>query len=87
MKYVVRIVVGLEIVALLLGVYLKNTGQEVLGTKVIGFSALALMFVVMPLFLVYRFSKSSNQSRSIFNPLEKNQELEDFITGKQREEK
>ena len=82
MKYVVRIVVVIEIVALIVGVYLKNTGQNVLGTKVIGFSALALMFVVMPLFLIYRFSKSSNQSRSIFNPLEKNKELEDFISGK-----
>ncbi len=86
MKYVVRIVVLAEIMALIAGVYLKNTGQEVLGTKFIGFSALALMFVVMPLFLVYRFSKSSNQSRSIFNPLEKNQELEDFIAGKQKED-
>ncbi len=82
MKYVVRIVVVIEIVALIVGVYLKNTGQDILGTKVIGFSALALMFVVMPLFLIYRFSKSSSQSRSIFNPLEKNKELEDFISGK-----
>jgi len=82
MKYVVRIVVAAEIIALIVGVYLKNTDQEVLGTKVIGFSALALMFIVMPLFLIYRFSKSSNQSKSIFNPLEKNKELEDFISGK-----
>ena len=82
MKYLVRIVVFAEIVALITGVYLKNTGDEVLGTKIIGFSALALMFVVMPLFLIYRFSKSSNQSRSIFSPLEKNKELEDFISGK-----
>lgn len=86
MKYLVRIVVTAEIIALITGVYLKNNEQEVLGTKVIGFSALALMFVVIPLFLIYRFSKSSNQSRSIFNPFEKNQELEDFLTGKKKEE-
>jgi len=61
-KYIVRIIVVTEIIALGVGVYLKNTNQEVLGTKVIGFSALALMFVVMPVFLIYRFSKSSNQS-------------------------
>jgi len=82
MKYLVRIIVISEIIALIIGVYLKNTDQEALGTKVIGFSTLALMFVVIPLFLIYRFSKSSNQSKSIFNPLEKNKELEDFISGK-----
>jgi len=82
MKYIVRIIVVAEIIALGVGVYLKNTNQEILGTKVIGFSALALMFVVMPVFLIYRFSKSSNQSRSIFNPMEKNKELEDFISKK-----
>jgi len=87
MKYIVRIVVVTEIIALITGVYLKNTNQEALGTKVLGFSALALMFVVMPLFLIYRFSKSSNQSKKIFNPLEKNEELEDFISGKKNNQK
>lgn len=82
MKYLVRIVVTIEILALIVGVYLKNTNQEVLGTKVIGFSALALMFIVMPLFLIYRFSKSSNQSKTIFSPVEKNKELEDFLSDK-----
>jgi|GEM_PF-2574462 len=83
MKHIVRIVVFAEVVVLVTGVYIKNTSNNALGTKVIGFSALALMFVVMPVFLIYRFSKSNNQSRSIFNPLEKNKELEDFISRKE----
>jgi len=85
MKYLVRIIVIAEVVALSIGIYLKNTDQETLGTKVLGFSALALMFVVMPVFLIYRFSKSSNKSKTIFNPLEKNKELEDFISGKKND--
>ncbi len=79
MKYIVRIIVTIEILGLIYGAYLVNTEQEILGNKVIGFSALALIFIVMPLFLIYRFKKSGNHSRTIFSPTEKNEELEDFM--------
>lgn len=79
MKYIVRIVVIIEIIALIIGAYYVNTdSQEALGHKIIGFSTLALAFVVMPLFIAYRFSKS-DKSKSIFSPTDKNEELEDLI--------
>ena len=78
LKYLVRIVVFCEIIGLATGFYLQNTGQEVLGTKFIGFSALGLAFLTMPLFIIYRFQKSSS-SKYIFSPTEKNRELEDYI--------
>jgi len=78
MKYIVRLVVLAEILGLATGFYLQNTGQEKLGDKFIGFSALGLAFVVIPLFLIYRFNKS-NASKNIFSPTENNRELEDYI--------
>lgn len=78
MKYLVRIVVLAIIIGISTGFYLQNTGQEVLGNKFIGFSSLSLAFIAMPLFIVYRFRKSSS-SKYIFSPTEKNRELEDYI--------
>ncbi len=80
MKYIVRILVTAEIIGLITGSYLLNTGNEVLGNKIIGFSALGLAFIVMPAFIIYRFSKS-DKSKSIFSPTEKNEELEEVIKG------
>jgi len=79
LKYLVRLAVLAEIVGLSTGFYLQSIGQETLGTKFIGFSALGLAFVTMPLFIVYRFRKS-DASKSIFSPTEGNKELEDYIT-------
>ena len=78
MKYIVRILVVAVIIGLSVGFYYKNTGNEVLGNKCVGFSVLGLAFVVMPIFIIYRFSKS-DRSKYIFSPTEKNEELEDFI--------
>ncbi len=78
MKYLVRFVVTAEVLGLAIGFYLQNTGKEILGNKFLGFSALGLAFVVIPLFLIYRFNKS-NASKDIFSPTEKNTELEDYI--------
>ncbi|WP_010521727.1 hypothetical protein [Aquimarina agarivorans] len=80
MKYIVRILVIAEVIGLITGSYLINNNQEILGNKIIGFSALGLAFVVMPVFIIYRFSKS-DKSKSIFSPTEKNEELEDLIKG------
>ena len=79
LKYLVRLAVLAEIVGLSTGFYLQSIGQETLGTKFIGFSALGLAFVTMPLFIVYRFRKS-DASKSIFSPTEGNKELEDYIS-------
>ena len=78
MKYIVRILVVAVIIGLSVGFYYKNIGNEVLGNKCVGFSVLGLAFVVMPIFIIYRFSKS-DRSKYIFSPTEKNEELEDFI--------
>ena len=78
MKYIVRILVVAVIIGLSVGFYYKNIGNEVLGNKYVGFSVLGLTFVVMPIFIIYRFSKS-DRSKYIFSPTEKNEELEDFI--------
>lgn len=78
MKYIVRLLVLAEIVGLAIGFYLQNTGQEILGNKFIGFSVLGLAFLVMPLFIIYRFRKSDT-SKHLFSPTEKNTELEDYI--------
>ena len=78
MKYIVRILVVAVIIGLSVGFYYKNIGNEVLGNKYVGFSVLGLAFVVMPTFIIYRFSKS-DRSKYIFSPTEKNEELEDFI--------
>lgn len=77
-KYLVRILVTAEVLGLAYGTYLINTEQEILGNKVIGFSALGLAFVVMPVFIVYRFMKS-DKSKAIFSPTDKNKELEEFL--------
>ena len=78
MKYIVRILIVAVIIGLSVGFYFKNIGNEVLGNKYVGFSVLGLAFVVMPIFIIYRFSKS-DRSKYIFSPTEKNEELEDFI--------
>jgi len=78
MKYIVRLVVLIEVIGLGLGFFFQNTGQEILGNQFIGFSALGLAFIVMPLFLIYRFKKS-NASKDIFSPTENNRELEEYI--------
>ena len=78
MKYIVRILVVAVIIGLSVGFYYKNIGNEVLGNKYVGFSVLGLAFVVMPIFIIYRFSKS-DRSKYIFSPTEKNEELENFI--------
>ena len=80
-KYLVRILVTAEIIGLAYGTYLINTDQEVLGNKAIGFSALGLAFIVMPVFIIYRFMKS-DKSKTIFSPTDKNKELEDFLKNK-----
>lgn len=78
MKYLVRILVLAEVLGLAIGFYLQNTGEEILGNKFIGFSTLGLAFIVMPVFIIYRFRKS-DASKHIFSPTEKNTELEDYI--------
>lgn len=83
MKYVVRILVLVDIVGLSLGFYIKNYSNEVLGNKIIGFSALGLAFLVMPIFIIYRFSKS-DKSKYIFSPTEKNEELENLMKDRNK---
>ncbi len=78
MKYLIRILFFVNLVGFASGVYFHFNEQLALSKKCIGFSVLGLFFIVIPIFLFYRFSKS-DRSKYIFNPTEKNEELEDWM--------
>ena len=83
MKYIVRILVLADFIGLNIGFYIKNFSDEILGTKIIGFSVLGLAFIVMPAFIIYRFNKS-DKSKYIFSPTDKNEELEKLMQSKEK---
>ncbi len=78
MKYIVRILFIADLIGFATGIYFHFQEQFAFSKKCIGFSVLGLFFIVIPIFLVYRFSKS-DRSKYIFNPTEKNEELEDWM--------
>ncbi len=78
MKYLVRILFVVNLIGFAAGIYFHFQEQLPLSKKCIGFSIFGLFFVFIPLFLIYRFSKS-DRSKYIFNPTEKNEELEDWM--------
>lgn len=55
MKYFLRLLFLLIMISLITGLYVKNTGDTLLGNKIIGFTVLAAAFLFMPVFLVYRW--------------------------------
>ena len=45
----------LIVTSLITGLYVNNTGDTLLGNKIIGFTVLTAAFVFMPIFLVHRW--------------------------------
>ncbi|UOB15986.1 hypothetical protein [Abyssalbus ytuae] len=54
MKKIILILFILIVTAIGYGFYIKNTGEELKGDRVIGLAVLAIAFVFMPLFIIYR---------------------------------
>lgn len=55
MKYFLRLLFLLIMTSLITGLYVNNTGDTLLGNKIIGFTVLTAAFVFMPIFLVHRW--------------------------------
>jgi len=55
MKYFLRLIFLLIMTSLITGLYVNNTGDTLLGNKIIGFTVLTAAFVFMPIFLVHRW--------------------------------
>ena len=55
MKYFLRLLFLLIVTSLITGLYVNNTGDTLLGNKIIGFTVLTTAFVFMPIFLVHRW--------------------------------
>jgi hypothetical protein len=55
MKYFLRLMFLLIMTSLITGLYVNNTGDTLLGNKIIGFTVLTAAFVFMPIFLVHRW--------------------------------
>lgn len=55
MKYFLGLLFLLIMTSLITGLYVNNTGDTLLGNKIIGFTVLTTAFVFMPIFLVHRW--------------------------------
>ncbi len=55
MKYLLRLLFSGILTSLIIGLYINNTGDILLGNKVIGFTVLTAAFIYMPIFLVHRW--------------------------------
>lgn len=73
MKYVIIFVLILSLGMLVTGFYLKNAG-DAKGEIVIGLGVLVVAFILMPLFIYYRY-KNKNLSDFTFDKFKK--ELEE----------
>ena len=54
LKKIILIIFISIIIAILTGFYIKSTGNELTGDRIIGIAVLSIAFVLMPLFIFYR---------------------------------
>lgn len=54
MKKIILAIFISIIVAISYGVFIKNSGNELLGDRIIGVSVMAIAFILMPLFIYNR---------------------------------
>ena len=59
LKRLVQIVLVCIVIAIATGYYFKTNVDALTGDLIIGIAVLAVAFVLMPLFLVYRYKKTS----------------------------
>lgn len=55
MKYVIRILFIVIVAMVLVGYYLKNSGDHATGDKWVGLGILAASFILMPIFIYHRW--------------------------------
>lgn len=65
MKWIIRVLFILILVAICTGYYFKNTGNDILGDRIVGLAIIVTSFVLMPLFIYYR-SKGKNLKDYMF---------------------
>jgi hypothetical protein len=55
MKYLLAFLFFGILFSLTVGLYVNNSGNTLLGNKIIGFSVLTAAFIFMPIFLIHRW--------------------------------
>ena len=55
MRYLLRLLFLGILISLAAGLYVKGSGDSLLGNRIIGFTVLTSAFIFMPLFLVHRW--------------------------------
>ncbi|WP_062054710.1 hypothetical protein [Aquimarina longa] len=55
MKYIIRILFIAIVILISVGYYFKNTGDHITGDKLVGIGILVSSFILMPLFIYYRW--------------------------------
>jgi hypothetical protein len=65
MKWIIRLLFVLILSAIITGYYYKNTGDHLLGDRIVGLAILASAFILMPLFIYHR-SKGKNLKDYMF---------------------
>ena len=53
------------LLSLAMGFYVNNTGNSLLGNKIIGFTVLISAFIFMPIFLIHRWSGKKLQDYTL----------------------
>ena len=59
MKRLIQIICCCIVVAIAAGYIFKHQGDHLTGDRIIGLAVLALSFVLIPLFIFYRYRKTS----------------------------
>ncbi len=73
---IIGILVLITLAVIGLGFYVIDSGDSVLGNKLIGFSTLFIFLILMPAFIVVRY-KNKDLSKFSFNTKSKEQEEEE----------
>ena len=71
MKRLVQIVFFCIVIAIATGYFFKTKDDHLTGDRIIGVAVIAMAFILMPLFIIYR-SKRSNIRNYIFPDKDKN---------------
>ena len=59
LKRLVQIIAACIVIAIAIGYFYKRSLDNATGEIIIGISVLAMTFILMPVFLVYRYRKTS----------------------------
>ena len=79
MKRLIQIIAAGIVVAIAVGYFYKTRVDSLTGERIIGISVLALTFILMPLFIAYRYKKTSLR-QYLFPEKEKDEDDEEADT-------